>query len=157
MAAAAGSDATLATAPTSLMVGLQLSGRKAAVFGSGASAVTRATLALEAGADVVVHSANVAAALDKWAASGRVSTAGATTLAAGDAAAFSVVLVGDGVAGDAAAAIAQAARAGGAAVNVAGRGDLSDFALVPSYRGGGGLQVAVTTNGVAPRVAQRLL
>ncbi|KAJ2785405.1 sulfite reductase [NADPH] flavoprotein component [Coemansia interrupta] len=156
-AAAAGSEAALATAPSSLMVGLQLSGRKAAVFGSGASAVTRATLALEAGADVVLYSADVAAALGKWAGSGRISTAAGASLAAGDAAAFSVVLVADGVASDAAVAIAQAARAGGAAVNVAGRADLSDFALVPSYRGGGGLQVAVTTNGVAPRVAQRLL
>ncbi|KAJ1722859.1 sulfite reductase [NADPH] flavoprotein component [Coemansia erecta] len=158
-AAAAGSEAALATAaaPSSLMVGLQLGGRKAAVFGSGASAVTRATLALEAGASVVLYAADVAAALGRWADSGRVSTAAGTTLAAGEAAAFSVVFVADGVAGDAAAAIAQAARAGGAAVNVAGRGDLSDFALVPSYRGGGGLQVAVTTNGVAPRVAQRLL
>ncbi|KAJ1997733.1 sulfite reductase [NADPH] flavoprotein component, partial [Coemansia thaxteri] len=69
---------------------------------------------------------------------------------------FSVVFVAD-VAIDGQRAIAYAAQAAGVPVNVAGSTELSDFSLMPTYRGSSSLQIAVTTNGVAPRVASRLL
>ncbi|KAI7831902.1 hypothetical protein BX661DRAFT_179478, partial [Kickxella alabastrina] len=115
----------------SLIVGLRLGGKKAAVFGEGA----------RQGQVVLYTAGSMPAALGKWAEAGRITL---------------VAFVADADAATAA-AVAQDAHSAGVPVNVAGSATLSDFALLPTYRGAAGLQVAVTTNGVAPRVAQRLL
>ncbi|KAJ2358093.1 sulfite reductase [NADPH] flavoprotein component [Coemansia sp. RSA 2618] len=137
----------------SLIVGLRLGGKKAAVFGDGPIAASRAVFALDAGADVVLFAAQVPESLAKWAESGRVTLVPASKFAAADIGAFSVVFV----AGNGQQAVARAAHAAGVPVNVAGDSELSDFTLMPTYRGASGLQIAVTTNGVAPRAASRLL
>ncbi|KAJ2856566.1 sulfite reductase [NADPH] flavoprotein component [Coemansia erecta] len=153
--------ASAAEQTSSLIVGLRLSSKKVAVFGQGFSAATRAVFALDAGANVVLYSSDstpaVPKTLSKWAEAGRVTAVAASKYQANDLSAFSVVFVADSPAGIDAAEIVQAAHAAGVPVNVAGSVALSDFSLMPTYRGIGGLQVAVTTNGVAPRVAQRLL
>ncbi|KAJ2236194.1 sulfite reductase [NADPH] flavoprotein component, partial [Coemansia sp. RSA 485] len=153
--------ASTAEQPSSLIVGLRLSNKKAAVFGQGSSALTRATFALDAGASVVLYSSEstpaVPKALGKWAEAGRITTVAASKYQSNDISAFSVVFVADSSAGINVAEIVQAAHTAGVPVNVAGNVALSDFTLMPTYHGQGGLQVAVTTNGVAPRVAQRLL
>ncbi|KAJ1898772.1 sulfite reductase [NADPH] flavoprotein component [Kickxella alabastrina] len=154
----AASDSKGYAGPTpSLIVGLRLGGKKAAVFGEGASAVTRAVFALDAGATVVLYTAgSMPVTLSKWAEAGRITVVAAGKYVAADLAEFSVAFVANADAATAA-AVAQDAHSAGVPVNVAGSATLSDFALLPTYRGAAGLQVAVTTNGVAPRVAQRLL
>ncbi|KAJ2458413.1 sulfite reductase [NADPH] flavoprotein component, partial [Coemansia sp. RSA 2424] len=140
----------------SLIVGLRLGGKKAAVFGSGQSAANRALFALDAGADVVMYAPGVPASLGKWAESGRLSLVSQEKYSASDMPAFSVAFVAD-AAPASQQAIAYDAQAAGVPVNVAGSAALSDFALMPTYRGSSTLQIAVTTNGIAPRVANRLL
>ncbi|KAJ2721090.1 sulfite reductase [NADPH] flavoprotein component [Coemansia sp. Benny D115] len=157
MASAAVVAAPVSAGPTpSLIVGLRLGGKKAAVFGSDSAAITRATFALDAGASVVLYSSagNVPKALAKWSAAGRITAVPSSKYSAADLSAVSVVFATDNAT---AATVAQDAHAAGVPVNVSGSTTLSDFTLLPTYRGDGGLQVAVTTNGVAPRVAQRLL
>ncbi|KAJ1851602.1 sulfite reductase [NADPH] flavoprotein component [Coemansia sp. RSA 1822] len=139
----------------SLIVGLRLGGKKAAVFGDGPIAASRAVFALDAGADVVLYTGSVPESLSKWTDSGRVTAVPAAKYAASDISQFSVVFVAANAYG--AQDIARDAHAAGVPVNVAGDGELSDFALMPTYRGASGLQIAVTTNGVAPRAASRLL
>ncbi|KAJ2141623.1 sulfite reductase [NADPH] flavoprotein component [Coemansia sp. RSA 678] len=138
----------------SLIVGLRLGGKKAAVFGDGPIAASRAVFALDAGADVVLYTANVPDSLAKWSDSGRVTAVPVAKYVSSDISQFSVVFVAAGANG---ADIARDAHAAGVPVNVAGDGELSDFTLMPTYRGASGLQIAVTTNGVAPRAASRLL
>ncbi|KAJ2800520.1 sulfite reductase [NADPH] flavoprotein component, partial [Coemansia helicoidea] len=143
-----------ATPAPSLIVGLRLSGKKAAVFGDGPAAASRAVFALDAGAHVVLYAGATPAALAKWQEAGRLHTVPAAQYAPADLAQFSVVLVAGG---DDPLAVARDARAAGVPVNVAGDSALSDFALMPTYRGSSSLQIAVTTNGIAPRVASQLL
>ncbi|KAJ2128220.1 sulfite reductase [NADPH] flavoprotein component, partial [Coemansia sp. RSA 788] len=138
----------------SLIVGLRLGGKKAAVFGDGPIAASRAVFALDAGADVVLYTANVPESLAKWTDSGRVTAVPVAKYESSDISQFSVVFVAAGANG---AEIARDAHVAGVPVNVAGDGELSDFTLMPTYRGASGLQIAVTTNGVAPRAASRLL
>ncbi|KAJ2571498.1 sulfite reductase [NADPH] flavoprotein component [Coemansia sp. RSA 1807] len=138
----------------SLIVGLRLGGKKAAVFGDGPIAASRAVFALDAGADVVLYTANVPESLAKWTDSGRVTVVPVAKYESSDISQFSVVFVAAGANG---AEIARDAHVAGVPVNVAGDGELSDFTLMPTYRGASGLQIAVTTNGVAPRAASRLL
>ncbi|KAJ1736714.1 sulfite reductase [NADPH] flavoprotein component [Coemansia sp. Benny D160-2] len=140
----------------SLIVGLRLSSKKAAVFGSGQAAASRAIFALDAGADVVIYGPNIPESLNKWIESGRIRLSPATSYASADIVAFSVVFVADSVGCDQQ-TVVQDAHAAGIPVNVAGNADLSDFVLMPTYSGSSSLQIAVTTNGIAPRAASRLL
>ncbi|KAJ2756828.1 sulfite reductase [NADPH] flavoprotein component [Coemansia pectinata] len=140
----------------SLIVGLRLSGKKAAVFGSGQSAASRAVFALDAGADVVMYAPSTLSSLSKWVESGRLTLVSPTKYSSSDMSAFSVAFVADAAPADQH-TVAYDAQAAGVPVNVAGSAALSDFALMPTYRGSSSLQIAVTTNGVAPRVASRLL
>ncbi|KAJ2324128.1 sulfite reductase [NADPH] flavoprotein component, partial [Coemansia sp. RSA 2702] len=140
----------------SLIVGLRLDGKKAAVFGDGPAAANRVIFALDAGANVVLYAPNAPESLIKWVDAGRMSVVPASKYAAADIAAFSVAFVASGTT-PVAQAIARDARAAGVPVNVAGDSELSDFVLMPTYRGASSLQIAVTTNGVAPRAASRLL
>ncbi|KAI8321414.1 hypothetical protein GQ54DRAFT_297997 [Martensiomyces pterosporus] len=140
----------------SLIVGLRLSGKRAAVFGEGQAAANRAVFALDAGADVVVFGPGVPGSLAKWVDSGRVSVVAASNYASSDITGFGVVFVTES-SQVSPQAVAQDAHAVGVPVNVAGNAALSDFSLLPTYRGSSSLQVAVTTNGVAPRVASQLL
>ncbi|KAJ1955474.1 sulfite reductase [NADPH] flavoprotein component, partial [Linderina pennispora] len=147
--------ATSTAVPTpSLIVGLRLNSKRAAVFGSGQSAASRAVFALDAGADVVIYGGNVAEQLGKWIDNGRVSVVPTGKYSSSDLAGFSVVFVTDAALAQ---TVAQDAHAIGIPVNVAGDSEFSDFSLLPTYRGSSSLQVAVTTNGVAPRVASQLL
>ncbi|KAJ2160880.1 sulfite reductase [NADPH] flavoprotein component [Coemansia sp. RSA 552] len=148
--------ATTATPTPSLVVGLRLEGKRAAVFGLGPSVASRAVFALDAGADVVLYTADVPSSLGKWAEAGRVHIAPTSGYSPADISGFSVVFVA-GLSADQQQTIARDARAAGVPINVAGNSDLSDFTLMPTYRGSSSLQIAVTTNGVAPRVASRLL
>ncbi|KAJ1733018.1 sulfite reductase [NADPH] flavoprotein component [Coemansia biformis] len=156
MPAVVADSATAMPAP-SLIVGLRLSGKKAAVIGEGQAAASRAMFALDAGAKVVLYAADTPAALSKWLAAGRLSTVPAGRYAPADLAQFSVVLVAGATPGVDPQAVARDAHAAGVPVNVAGDAALSDFTLMPTYRGASSLQIAVTTNGVAPRVASQLL
>ncbi|KAJ2112406.1 sulfite reductase [NADPH] flavoprotein component [Coemansia sp. RSA 922] len=140
----------------SLIVGLRLSGKKAAVFGSGQLATSRAVFALDAGADVVMYAPSTPSSLSKWVESGRLTLVSQAKYSSSDMSAFSVAFVADAAPADQH-TVAYDAQAAGVPVNVAGSAALSDFALMPTYRGSSSLQIAVTTNGVAPRVASRLL
>ncbi|KAJ2548743.1 sulfite reductase [NADPH] flavoprotein component [Coemansia sp. RSA 1933] len=144
------------TVVPSLIVGLRLGGKRAAVFGSGEAAASRAMFALDAGADVVIYGSNIPESLDKWAASGRIGLSAASSYAAADIVAFGIVFVTSNAECNQA-AVAQDAHAAGIPVNVAGNTEMSDFVLMPTYSGSSSLQIAVTTNGVAPRAASRLL
>ncbi|KAJ1945977.1 sulfite reductase [NADPH] flavoprotein component, partial [Linderina macrospora] len=146
--------ATSAVPTPSLIVGFRLGNKRAAVFGSGQAAASRAVFALDAGADVVIYGDNVSDGLGKWISNGRVTVVSSSKYSSSDIAGFSVIFVTDP---SVAPAVAQDAHAHGIPVNVAGSSDLSDFSLLPTYRGASSLQVAVTTNGVAPRVANQLL
>ncbi|KAJ1819485.1 sulfite reductase [NADPH] flavoprotein component, partial [Coemansia sp. RSA 2675] len=140
----------------SLIVGLRLGGKKAAVFGSGASATSRAMFALDAGADVVMYAHSTPSSISKWVENGRLTLVPQTKYASSDMSAFSIAFVADAPPADQQ-MFAYDAQAAGVPVNVAGNATLSDFVLMPTYRGSSSLQIAVTTNGVAPRVASRLL
>ncbi|KAJ2489850.1 sulfite reductase [NADPH] flavoprotein component [Coemansia sp. RSA 2050] len=140
----------------SLIVGLRLDGKKAAVFGSGASATSRAMFALDAGADVVMYAPSTPASISKWVESGRLTLVPQTKYSSSDMSAFSVAFVADAAPADQQ-MLSYDAQAAGVPVNVAGSAALSDFALMPTYHGSSSLQIAVTTNGVAPRVASSLL
>ncbi|KAI9500747.1 hypothetical protein BX070DRAFT_229793 [Coemansia spiralis] len=143
--------ATVTETPSSPMPSLI-----AAIFGSGQAAASRAAFALDAGADVVIYGPDVPASLAKWSESGRISLYPASKYLPSDIATFNVVFI----ASDAECnqqAIVQDAHSAGIPVNVAGNAALSDFVLMPTYSGSSSLQVAVTTNGVAPRAATQLL
>ncbi|KAJ2452691.1 sulfite reductase [NADPH] flavoprotein component [Coemansia sp. RSA 2336] len=141
----------------SLIVGLRLDGKQAAVFGNDqAAAASRAIFALDAGAHVVLYGPEIPESLAKWAKVGRIGAVPASKYASSDMSQFSVAFVA-GSTDLVAAEIARDARAAGVPINVTGNAELSDFTLMPTYRGSSGLQIAVTTNGVAPRVASRLL
>ncbi|KAJ2801242.1 sulfite reductase [NADPH] flavoprotein component [Coemansia guatemalensis] len=143
-----------ATPTPSLIAGLRLGGKKAAIFGDGQIAASRAVFALDAGADVVLFTSEAPESLAKWVDAGRLRIAHSSTYRPTDMSNFSVVFV---IGGTQQQAIARDARAAGVLVNVASNAELSDFTLMPTYRGSSSLQIAVTTNGVAPRVASRLL
>ncbi|KAJ1864737.1 sulfite reductase [NADPH] flavoprotein component [Coemansia sp. RSA 989] len=141
----------------SLIVGFRLDGKQAAVFGNDqAAAASRAIFALDAGAHVVLYGPEIPESLAKWAKVGRINAVPASKYASSDMPQFSVAFVA-GSTDLAAEEIARDARAAGVPINVTGNAELSDFTLMPTYRGSSGLQIAVTTNGVAPRVASRLL
>ncbi|KAJ1784150.1 hypothetical protein LPJ67_004456, partial [Coemansia sp. RSA 1938] len=83
----------------SLIVGLRLGGKKAAVFGDGPIAASRAVFALDAGADVVLYTANVPESLAKWTDSGRVTVVPVAKYESSDISQFSVVFVAAGANG----------------------------------------------------------
>ncbi|KAJ1796657.1 sulfite reductase [NADPH] flavoprotein component, partial [Coemansia sp. RSA 2399] len=145
-----------ATPTPSLIVGLRLAGKRAAVFGGGQAAASRAVFALDAGADVVIYGPNIPEALGKWTGSGRIHLSPAASYAAADIVAFGIVFVTNDADCNQL-AVVQDAHAAGIPVNIAGNTEMSDFVLMPTYSGSSSLQVAVTTNGVAPRAASRLL
>ncbi|KAJ2847408.1 sulfite reductase [NADPH] flavoprotein component, partial [Coemansia brasiliensis] len=141
----------------SLIVGLRLDGKQAAVFGNDqAAAASRAVFALDAGAHVIFYGPEIPESLAKWANVGRINAKPTSTYASSDMSQFSVAFVA-GSTDLVAEKIARDARAAGVPINVTNNAELSDFTLMPTYRGSSGLQIAVTTNGVAPRVASRLL
>ncbi|KAJ2082755.1 sulfite reductase [NADPH] flavoprotein component [Coemansia sp. RSA 988] len=150
---ATASPVTAAPTP-SLIAGLRLGGKKAAIFGNGQIVASRAVFALDAGADVVLFTSDAPKSLTEWVDAGRLRIAHLSTYKPTDMSSFSVVFVTGGTQQQ---AIARDARAAGVLVNVASNAELSDFTLMPTYRGSSSLQIAVTTNGVAPRVASRLL
>ncbi|KAJ1962017.1 sulfite reductase [NADPH] flavoprotein component [Dipsacomyces acuminosporus] len=151
----AAAESAVIPAP-SLIVGLRLNGKQAAVFGQGQAAANRAVFALDAGANVVVYGSDVPDTLTRWISSGRLSVVPASKYASSDIPGFGVVLVTESTQVSAQ-AVAQDAHAAGVPVNVAGNAELSDFSLLPTYRGSSSLQIAVTTNGIAPRVANQVL
>ncbi|KAJ2815462.1 sulfite reductase [NADPH] flavoprotein component, partial [Coemansia sp. 'formosensis'] len=116
----------------------------------------QAVFALDAGADVVMYGSSAPSTLSKWVESGRLTLVSQEKYLSADMSAFSVAFVAEATPADQR-MVAYDAQAAGVPINVAGSAELSDFALMPTYRGSSSLQIAVTTNGVAPRAASRLL
>lgn len=117
-------------------VSLYLNGRKAVVVGAGEDAEARAARLEAAGAEVT-----------------RLPAASAEDVAAAAAGAFLVVATSDEAAADRAAA--RASRAAGALAYAHDQPHESDFAM-PAIARRGPIQIAISTDGVAPALSRRL-
>ncbi|KAJ1920543.1 sulfite reductase [NADPH] flavoprotein component [Mycoemilia scoparia] len=151
---------------TSLVVGLQVSDKRAVVFGNDTVAHTRALFALDAGAKVSVIISD--SDYDKQKLDSKLAKLIETNksvellkshkLSADLFKKASVCFVTKLWEEIALQDLVDVTRSLGIPVNVAGNDKISDFTLVSTYSGkSSGLQIAVTTNGTAPRVANNLL
>ncbi|KAJ1676470.1 uroporphyrin-III C-methyltransferase, partial [Spiromyces aspiralis] len=139
-----------------------IANKRVAVFGTGSVANTRALFALDAGAFVrlitpEIDSERLHSSLRELVKSGKVEHVEATKLSASLIADIAVVFVTDLGEEIAVYDLLKASHSLGIPVNIANRRDLSDFTLMSTYSGATGLQIAVSTNGVADRVATSLL
>jgi len=132
---------------------LKLSGRHCVVVGGGAVAERKAASLLECGADVLVVAPDATDQIRAWAASGRIKFFERPFEAADVAGALIAIAATDDPRVNS--AVADAARASGALVNVVDVPELCEF-YVPASVTRGDLQITISTGGSSPALAKRL-
>jgi precorrin-2 dehydrogenase / sirohydrochlorin ferrochelatase len=132
---------------------VKLSGRSSLVVGGGALAEAKVALLLEAGASVLVVAPRVSDAIERWA-SERQIVWHERAFVASDVASVDIVFAATGKPGidRSVAAIARQARV---LVNAVDDPDFCDF-YMPAVVRRGDLQIAISTNGHSPALAQQL-
>jgi len=132
---------------------LKLSGRRCLVVGGGAVAERKVASLLECGADVLVVAPDATDQIRAWAASGRIKFLERPFEPSDVAGTLIVIAATDDSRVNS--AVADAARASGALVNVVDVPDLCDF-YVPASVTRGDLQITISTAGASPALAKRL-
>lgn len=132
---------------------LKLSGRRCLVVGGGAVAGRKVASLLECGADVVVVAPDATDQIRAWAASRRIKLMDRPFEPSDVAGALIVIAATDDSRVNS--AVADAARASGALVNVVDVPDLCDF-YVPASVTRGDLQITISTGGSSPALAKRI-
>lgn len=132
---------------------LKIDGRRCLVVGGGGVAERKVASLVEFGADVVVVAPEATEQIRAWAASGRISLLARAFEQSDAAGALIAIAATDDPQVNS--AVAYAARASGALVNVVDVPDLCDF-YVPASVTRGDLQITIGTGGSSPALAKRL-
>ncbi|MCX5769759.1 MAG: bifunctional precorrin-2 dehydrogenase/sirohydrochlorin ferrochelatase [Candidatus Hydrogenedentes bacterium] len=132
---------------------LKLSGRRCVVVGGGAVAERKVASLLECGADVVVVAPDATDQIRAWSGSGRIKFLERPFEPSDVAGALIVIAATDDSRVNS--AVADAARASGALVNVVDVPELCDF-YVPASVTRGDLQITISTGGSSPALAKRI-
>ena len=132
---------------------LKIDGRRCLVAGGGAVAERKVASLLECGADVVVVAPDATDQIRAWSASGRIKFFERPFEPSDVAGALIAIAATDDPRVNS--AVADAARASGALVNVVDVPELCEF-YVPASVTRGDLQITISTGGSSPALAKRL-